>query len=818
MMAGDPIVGLGVIGDSYSDEYSDQNLSEGKSWVQILSSARAVPVGATGNWGEPRRNGFEFNWARAGATSTLVDSQGQTSGVVGQIADGDVSHVVVMVGHEDFGITSPAYSGIFQGTWTTAQIDQYVENVTSNIYSVLSDLAIGQVSTILVNLFDDSLSPAAKAITSNATLRERVSAVVDRVNLNLRDLANSHHVPFLDLHGLAEELLGDNPTPIASWDVGGVTISNTAGAAASNSFISNRVNPHTALQAVFANLVITGLNLGYDSAIPILSEADIASIAGINYQSDTMDLVYSDYVFLPQLPFHLDYGDATPDNDFTARVAEWATDRVITIPNAAEIANLKANIETGLAKYFQGTTVEFLTEAPLAGNFETVHFGIATADAPGAAADDLGLADWDWRNTDESGIGYVFPQNFNSSAFNGLSRSQQLSLLANALTFFAAHQVGLQLGLQSSDAYGDPHITSLNYDNTAGWQFADPMSADNHLGFNFSRLTSLSNSRFSKLSRAKLAYANFVNRTTLSSEPEIGSAHFNSTTAMPLDFHDLTARGLFGLHTSNVESATLSQPQERDWYKLSGNAGDLLTVQVLATDLYSGSNDFDAKLRIISAAGAELIAVDNTILGDNSIGIPATGRFVDLDPTLVHFRLPTTGTYFVEVTAPTADTYDLFVARQDISVHPWQNPRLAADVDDNGLVAPLDAILVINELNNPTFADSRGFLPVPPKYPIAPAPYLDVSGDDRVLPLDAILVINVLNARPSGGEGESARIESAPSDAFDHVFRSYAENFDSPLRPGVVNEHPTAGGWDWLAEFVSGWQESMAWRRKRQVV
>ena len=75
---------------------------------------------------------------------------------------------------------------------------------------------------------------------------------------------------------------------------------------------------------------------------------------------------------------------------------------------------------------------------------------------------------------------------------------------------------------------------------------------------------------------------------------------------------------------------------------------------------------------------------------------------------------------------------------------PWQNKIQPEDVDNDGFVVPLDALLVINELNN----NGARALPVPPEEPNVPPPFFDVNGDDFVAPLDALLIINYLNNRP----------------------------------------------------------------------
>ena len=67
----------------------------------------------------------------------------------------------------------------------------------------------------------------------------------------------------------------------------------------------------------------------------------------------------------------------------------------------------------------------------------------------------------------------------------------------------------------------------------------------------------------------------------------------------------------------------------------------------------------------------------------------------------------------------------------------------------------IDAIQVINDLN---FRGSRT-LPTPPEPPDAPAPFLDVDGDGVTSPLDALIVINWLNEDLVGGEGEGLLIQ-----------------------------------------------------------
>ena len=83
---------LGAVGDSLSDEYFEQSYSYAKNWTMQLVLFRGVDMGPTaqaagapsGTWGEPRRTGYEYNWARYGADSTTLLTDGQHTGLAAQ--------------------------------------------------------------------------------------------------------------------------------------------------------------------------------------------------------------------------------------------------------------------------------------------------------------------------------------------------------------------------------------------------------------------------------------------------------------------------------------------------------------------------------------------------------------------------------------------------------------------------------------------------------------------------------------------------------------------------------------------------------------
>jgi len=114
----------------------------------------------------------------------------------------------------------------------------------------------------------------------------------------------------------------------------------------------------------------------------------------------------------------------------------------------------------------------------------------------------------------------------------------------------------------------------------------------------------------------------------------------------------------------------------------------------------------------------------------------------------------------------------------------WHHVGRPADVTGDALVTPLDALYLINDLNQ---IGSRR-LPAP-TLDLHPPPYLDPTGDDMVSPDDVLFVINELNRDPLGnGELFQAHFD----------FGTAA----SPVAAGFVPVHEATR---YTAELGYGW-------------
>jgi Ca2+-binding RTX toxin-like protein len=298
------VTGFGMAGDSLVDEYLNQAHTYAQSWVELLGEYRSddIPLGlykdSVGNtWGEPRRNGYEYNWARYGATSATLLSAGQHTGLAGQIAADEVSHVAIAIGQNDF---LPDFSGpyfdIYVGNWTQTQIDNHVNAVVGRITTALNTVDTNNAKVILSNIIDYGLAPLTQAFFPDAARRQSVTDVINVVNAQLRQLASDRSIPLLDLSRLSVDLLGGS-----SITIGGNVFTATAGVGVQNIFVDDGVHSHTGTSAIIANAYLQALNSGYGESIPLFSEQEMTTILNLTYSSDTLNFDFPSYVVAPPL-------------------------------------------------------------------------------------------------------------------------------------------------------------------------------------------------------------------------------------------------------------------------------------------------------------------------------------------------------------------------------------------------------------------------------------------------------------------------------------------------------------------------------------
>ncbi len=180
-----------------------------------------------------------------------------------------------------------------------------------------------------------------------------------------------------------------------------------------------------------------------------------------------------------------------------------------------------------------------------------------------------------------------------------------------------------------------------------------------------------------------------------------------------------------------------------------------------------------------SDANEQIFINRSVVAGSNEFSLPVPDDAVTGE-TWSRFRLSSqTGL------APTGEAVDGEVEDYSVTIglNPWTNPDLAEDVDASGMVTPVDALIVINELNEPVVRDvTTGRLPmdvIPDG--MAPNFFFDVNGDGFVSPIDALLVINTLSSTSA-----SAMLMNPPAGRVESSAQASSLLFDAAEREQVV--------------------------------
>ena len=166
-----PVSGITVLGDSVADEYQfpifsppGGDRSQVMNFVEILSATRGLNFGAFSETsrGSPRNEGFEFNWAEDGSTSSALIAKGQHTGAAQQAAQGDVNLAWMFIGANDFReLYSPV---VIQGPDPGGAIQEKVVTLATNVNVAVQTLlaANPQPDVVVANLPDLRSLPALK--------------------------------------------------------------------------------------------------------------------------------------------------------------------------------------------------------------------------------------------------------------------------------------------------------------------------------------------------------------------------------------------------------------------------------------------------------------------------------------------------------------------------------------------------------------------------------------------------------------------------------------------------------------------------------
>jgi len=271
--------GVAAMGDSLTDEYEFSRSTASRNWLEQLIISRGIDFGPVSleSRGEPRRSGYEYNWARSGATSgTLLDA-GQHIGVAEQVASGKVTTAYLGIGANDFGY---AYIAIYTGVLSGGVLDAYVNGIVANITEAVETVSrAGSVNIVIGNIPDYGATPLVVSLFPDPEKRRRVTDAAAAANAKILALATSRGIPVVDLFGVVETIFAED----RELAVGGVDIDlSTRSEDPHSFFLSDGIHPGSVPQGLLANAFMHAVNVAYGGGLSLRSDQEILRDAGID--------------------------------------------------------------------------------------------------------------------------------------------------------------------------------------------------------------------------------------------------------------------------------------------------------------------------------------------------------------------------------------------------------------------------------------------------------------------------------------------------------------------------------------------------------
>jgi len=331
---------LGAMGDSLTDEYLEQVYGAyADCWTELLVLHREIDMGPTaaeagqpgGTWGEPRRTGYEHNWARAGATTGSMLAWGQHTGLANAVLTQGVTHAAMFIGGNDFSPWSGCYDEIYDGEWSQHDIDVWVAGGISNITTALDTTVPTGVQMVIVNIPDFSIMPWVWSLFPDPVRRDAVAAAVEQANADIRGLAAEYDLALVDMYALTKAMFGPNQDQHEHLLVGNVEIELLI-ASSSNplaGWVADGIHPRTVVQGIWANAIVTALNLAYDADVALFTEEEILTNGDLTYGgADTLEAQigpYEAYITVFGIPGDLDDDGDVDLNDLAALLAAYGS-------------------------------------------------------------------------------------------------------------------------------------------------------------------------------------------------------------------------------------------------------------------------------------------------------------------------------------------------------------------------------------------------------------------------------------------------------------------------------------------------------------
>jgi cysteine-rich repeat protein len=284
-------LGFAVLGDSNSDEYrADDNrggayMSVTFNWVEALVILRSANIGPWGTRGETRRTGYENNWARTGANMNSMLTGGQHTNVAAQIVSGDVSHVVIHNGINDFN-NNGAYSTIYSGALSGAALQTFIDGVVADLTTAVDTLLVaGAAQVVVTDIIDPGNSLNIISSFPDPVGRQLVTDAVDQANSQIATMLSSRPLTqYLSMRLLTDPIIASATANGGFYDVGGELIDmfNSGDEPHNGQLGDSQGHSGTVMNGLFANFVFINPFNTIGLGMAPLTDQEILNLAGIS--------------------------------------------------------------------------------------------------------------------------------------------------------------------------------------------------------------------------------------------------------------------------------------------------------------------------------------------------------------------------------------------------------------------------------------------------------------------------------------------------------------------------------------------------------
>ena len=244
---------IGVIGDSISDEYATYPYGfEEYNWVQFLEMTE---TGQFGNFmtlrNAPRYYGYEYNWARVGATTADAISESQHTGLEQQIREQWVEVAVVMIGANDF---RQIYSNVYHSEWSEEQRLQFLVGFQERFHHLLMTTIAAEPKITVVCTVPD-LGDTAEYRNEkypDPERRQLVSALVDQTNIWIKQVAEENGAIVFDVYHFFKAIVAQPEFRYYGYRID----TTTGGQSDDHLFALDGFHPGTLAQSYLANMLL----------------------------------------------------------------------------------------------------------------------------------------------------------------------------------------------------------------------------------------------------------------------------------------------------------------------------------------------------------------------------------------------------------------------------------------------------------------------------------------------------------------------------------------------------------------------------------